>query len=196
MGQVVTTCTECAKMEREKRHIISVPRGAKPHEVYGTHIAHNEEAVTVSPYQPEQVAWLEQYEPINVREYDTWTYPGGQTVEITDYVQYMPVLTPIYSAHKLTLDEWLHSEEFMHDVHDIFVRCDVNGSGYLKWNTGEVRTFMDTIFADKGWPALPGDWDLYKLYCMYDLNQNARLELEEACYFAHAVVSIVYRSVY
>ena len=48
---------------------------------------------------------------------------------------------------------------------------------------------MDTIFAEKGWPGLPNDMDLYNIYVQYDFNQNAVLELQEACYFAHAVVS-------
>ena len=56
--------------------------------------------------------------------------------------------------------------------------------------------FMDTIMAEKGWPGLPSDMDLYNIYVQYDFNQNAMLELEEACYFAHAIVSIVYKSCY
>ena len=94
----------------------------------------------------------------------------------------------------MVMDEWLHSEEFMHDVYNIFVQCDVTGTGGLEWNTGEVRAFMDMIMAEKGWPGLPNDMDLYNLYVQFDMNQDAILELDEACYFAHAVVTIIWKT--
>jgi hypothetical protein len=53
---------------------------------------------------------------------------------------------------------------------------------------------MDTIMAEKGWPGLPNDMDLYNLYVQFDMNNDAILELDEACYFAHAVVTIVWKT--
>jgi hypothetical protein len=193
MGNSFPGCgAGCSPKKAKKRHIVTIPRHEET--PYGTHEASNDQHVMVTPYEPEQVAWLETWQPVVVRTVDEWDYPGGQTVEINDYLEYQPVLTPLYSPHKMVMDEWLHSEEFMHDVYNIFVQCDVTGTGGLEWNTGEVRTFMDTIMAEKGWPGLPNDMDLYNLYVQFDMNNDAILELDEACYFAHAVVTIVWKT--
>ena len=179
MGNSFPGCgAGCSPKKAKKRHIVTIPRHEET--PYGTHEASNDQHVMVTPYEEEQVAWLETWQPVVVRTVDEWDYPGGQTVEINDYLEYQPVLTPLYSPHKMVMDEWLHSEEFMHDVYNIFVQCDVTGTGGLEWNTGEVRTFMDTIMAEKGWPGLPNDMDLYNLYVQFDMNQDAILELDEA----------------
>jgi hypothetical protein len=192
MGVVQSACTP---KKEKKKHIVTIPRSEETSGAYGTHVADTDQHVMVTPYEEEQVAFIESWEPKIVRKVDEWDYPGGQTVVINDYLEYEHVIRPLYSNHKLVMDEWLHSEEFMRDVYNIFVQCDVTGNGVLQWNTGEVRAFMDTIFAEKGWPGLPGDMDLYDLYYQFDVNKNAALELEEACYFAHAVVTIIYKTV-
>ena len=51
-----------------------------------------------------------------MHQVDEWDYPGGKTFAFQDYVEFVPVLRPVYGAHKLQIDEWLQSDEFMHDV--------------------------------------------------------------------------------
>jgi len=46
----------------------------------------------------------------------------------------------------------------------------------------------------EGVAGAPNDMDLYNLYVQFDMNNDAILELDEACYFAHAVVTIVWKT--
>ena len=47
--------------------------------MYGTHDAHSGEAVTVSPYPVEAVAWIEDYQPSALRAYTYGCFAGNST---------------------------------------------------------------------------------------------------------------------
>ena len=86
MGNSFPGCgAGCSPKKAKKRHIVTIPRHEET--PYGTHEASNDQHVMVTPYEEEQVAWLETWQPVVVRTVDQWDYPGGQTVEVNDYLE-------------------------------------------------------------------------------------------------------------
>jgi len=142
-----------------------------------------------------QVAWVDQWKPVKVTNVETHTYAGrGTTVQWEQHYDIMETMQPVYAKHKLAIDEWLHSERFAKDVHKIFRRVDQRRAGKLDWNRGEIRMFMTKIFEEKDWPSLPAEFDMYTLYREFDVNHDYALEEFECLNFAHAVVSVLFRS--
>ena len=87
MGNSFPGCgAGCSPKKVKKRHIVTIPRHEET-TPYGTHEASDDQRVMVTPYQEEQVAWLETWQPVVVRTVDEWDYPGGQTVEVNDYLE-------------------------------------------------------------------------------------------------------------
>ena len=62
-------------------------------------------------------------------------------------------------------------------------------------NSIDKRTILWLIFEEKDWPAPPAEFDMYTLYREFDVNHDYALEEFECLNFAHAVVSVLYRSI-
>ena len=74
MGNSFACCDGvCLPKRANKAKIVTIPRN-KETTPYGTHEASDDQRVMVTPYQEEQVAWLETWQPVVVRTVDEWDY--------------------------------------------------------------------------------------------------------------------------
>jgi len=83
---------------------------------------------------------------------------------------------------------WEHSPDFIHDLSIIFYECDIDKNCCLRWNSGEIRTFLHTVCDRRHLPRLE-ERVMYDMYRAFDHDSSHSLDFAEAQHLAHAMVN-------
>eukprot|EP00933_Yihiella_yeosuensis_P072854 TRINITY_DN81394_c0_g1_i1.p1 TRINITY_DN81394_c0_g1~~TRINITY_DN81394_c0_g1_i1.p1 ORF type:complete len:879 (+),score=131.42 TRINITY_DN81394_c0_g1_i1:3-2639(+) len=136
-------------------------------------------------------SWVTNSAPQPVMRTPVITYPSGAVVNVQEFSQVLAPFASANAVHRARMIPAIESGDLQRQTLQTYLACDRTRSGFLQWQTGEIQSFLASIFSQQGL-APPSDSDMYALYTRFDADRNSMLDARECLCLVDALMRAVF----
>lgn len=123
----------------------------------------------------------------------SFTYPGGKTINFTDFSSVLAPLRFSNQCHRKRLLEDIESGNHTRAAVLVYQGQSWEQEGFLQWRTGEVCEFIKLVFQEFSLVP-PNESQLYPLYAMFGANWSNEISTLDSFCLLDAVLRVVFFS--